>query len=118
MVATPPTQNPHLHSATPEQRLKPGQSLVTFVAPKPTAYTFHKHFDYGLLREVDPPSGYFEAWSSPVWHHISFNPFSASMSTISEDMAQGLIGKGDLHAPADDAEYERQTAENGARRGL
>ena len=50
-----------------------------------------------------------------MWHTITFNPFTASMSPISEAQAKKLIGRGDLYAPADDEEYMRQAKANLAR---
>jgi hypothetical protein len=60
-------------------------------------YTFHKHFDYGLLREdrmnfdrYDPKTG--------TWFRIQFDPFSASMSEITQVRAVELVAGGDLYA--------------------
>jgi hypothetical protein len=76
---------------------------------------WHKHFDYGLLREAPPNSLRFDAWCPPtaqddgLWHSIFFDPFSASMSEIGLAHATDLIGTGDVYAPANEAEYRRRT---------
>jgi hypothetical protein len=84
-----------------------------------TRFRWDKHFDYGLLREKPRPDGgyslRFEGWINSdhgLWHHIEFNPFTASMSEISEDLAQQLMkekGAGDLYGPAEDERYWRET---------
>ena len=88
------------------------------------AYAFHSHFHYGLLREEPPGSLYFEAWCPPdehgqgLWHTITFDPFTASMSAITKAQARKLIGKGDLYAPADEERYWRETEANALRAGF
>jgi hypothetical protein len=86
-----------------------------------TDFRFYRHRDYGLVREDSPPSGYFEGWldidDDPrpgLWHHISFDHFSASMSPISEDEARELCA-GDIRGPAEDERYARQLRERLAR---
>jgi hypothetical protein len=130
------------------RRLEPGQSVLVTIAPKPRGgsagagrdddppphrareaapkptYNFCSHFDYGLLREGPPDSLNYEAWCEPehgdpgLWHEIDFDPFSASMSPITESMAKKLIGKGDLYAPADEDRYWRETEANMLRSGF
>lgn len=77
--------------------------------PNDTSYSFHEHFDYGLLREAPPDSLRYEAWIDGLWHTISFNPFTASMSPITEHRALELIGDGELYGPSDDALYASRT---------
>jgi hypothetical protein len=64
-----------------------------------TEYTFHKHFEYGLLREVANRLQY-DMWdpNTRTWHAIELNPFTASMSLVSPARAQELAGDGDLYA--------------------
>jgi len=84
-----------------------------------TQYRFYRHRDYGLVREESPPSGYFEGWldideGPGLWHHISFDHFSASMSPITEEQARELCA-GDIRGPAENERYYRQTRERLAR---
>jgi hypothetical protein len=85
------------------------------------AYTWYKHFDYGLLRECGTaPLDTFEveAWSEPgeygkgLWHGIHFDCFNDSYSQITAAMAKELIGEGDLYAPNDDDGYWRGVGAN------
>jgi len=75
-------------------------SPTAFHKPQPPRYEFHKHFDYGLLRER-PGTLQFDMWGpkSGTWYRIEFNPFTASMSPITIGRAEELVDGGDLYAP-------------------
>jgi hypothetical protein len=66
----------------------------------PPPFRFFKHFDYGLLREV-PDSLQYHKWmpDTGTWQAILLNPFTASMSQISEVQAGELAAGGNLFAP-------------------
>jgi hypothetical protein len=89
----------------------------------PLTYRWHWHWDYGLLRESPPGALSFEAWVPPehdedgLWHDLNFDPFTASMSQITEDQARAIAGE-QLLAPADDDRYQRETVEALAAHGI
>jgi hypothetical protein len=110
IVPNPPGSEPEERMASDRAGRPPELSTLTFVAPSDAKepsqvasepksvprYTFHKHFDYGLLREGPPGSLNFEAWMpAPFdrWHAISFNPFTASMSEINTARAREIAGE-------------------------
>lgn len=84
-------------------------------------HAFHQHFDLGVVRET-PGSLNFEAWqpdgAGGCWHAVDFDAFSASMSSITEEMAAERIPRKHLHAPADERAYAKLTRENLARAGI
>jgi hypothetical protein len=63
-------------------------------------FRFLRHFDYGLLREVPESLQYDMLQPDGHWHQILLNPFTASMSVISEVAAAGMASGADLYAPA------------------
>ena len=93
-------------------------------APAAEPVAFHKHFDFGVLREVPAGSLRYEAWidgqdgEPGLWHTIRFNPFTASMSRITRARAAALVGDGDLDAPVENLRYEQETREALARQGI
>jgi hypothetical protein len=76
-------------------------SPIAFLKPQPHRYRYFKHFDLGLLREVDGVP-VFDIWGpeTRVWHRMhDFNPFIQSMSPILTGRAEELADGGDLYAP-------------------
>jgi hypothetical protein len=99
------------------RRLKPGQSLLTFVAPAPAGhdadpaghdaapprqpagetsakrpnYTWILHFDYGLLRDGGDGYDYdYEHFIDGIWHTIT-GPEILNGSIVDENVAKEII---------------------------
>lgn len=78
-----------------------GLRRYTGIVPSTSAsdFRFFRHFDYGLLREADRELQ-FDMWDrqARTWQRIILDPFTASMSPLTEPEARSIAG-GELLAP-------------------